>query len=122
MWSQTCTNIAEFTTTVPDLMDVMREREDDDISDICTSLRPHPDGIIALFPSKELSLTKAGFVEPLTTPMRHPLYCENPDGYNLLRIDYLVHDFEKLCLDLKPTSRRVLIDMGASLEFHGGEQ
>ena len=118
--------IEGFTTNVPDLMDVMRERKmgnlDHDISDICKGLRPHPHGINALFPSKQLSLSKAGFVEPLTTPMRHPSFCESPVHSNLFRIDYLVHDFEKMCLDLKPTSRRVLIDMGASLQFHGDVQ
>ena len=35
-------------------------------------------------------------------------------------MDYLVHDFEyNMCRKLKRTSRLVLLDMGASLEFHG---
>ncbi len=36
-----------------------------------------------------------------------------------MSLDYLVHDFEAMCHNLKPHSRRILIDMGASLSFHG---
>lgn len=36
----------------------------------------------------------------------------------MMAMDYFVHDFEVMCHKLKPTSRRVLIDMGASLSFH----
>ena len=85
--------------------------------DICKATRPHPDGIQALFPSKQLSLTYNGYVEPLLTPMRSPKFCKNPNKY-VLDIDYLVHDFESMCLKLKPSSQIVLIDMGASLAFH----
>ena len=42
---------------------------------------------------------------------------------NLMSLDYLVHDFEAMCRKLKPTSKRVFIDIGASLSFHlGGEE
>eukprot|EP00536_Pseudo-nitzschia_multiseries_P016787 jgi/Psemu1/299337/fgenesh1_pm.1237_\ len=37
-----------------------------------------------------------------------------------MSLDYLVHDFEAMCETLQPTSRRVFIDMGASLAFHKG--
>jgi len=37
-------------------------------------------------------------------------------------LDYLVHDFEYMCRQLKPTSKRIFIDMGASLSFHHGER
>ena len=37
-----------------------------------------------------------------------------------MSLDYLVHDFEAMCNNLKPHSKTVLIDMGASLQFHGG--
>ena len=30
-----------------------------------------------------------------------------------------MHDYYTMCRNLKPTSTRVLIDMGASLSFHG---
>lgn len=35
-------------------------------------------------------------------------------------MSFLVHDFERMCLQLKPSSKIVLVDMGASLAFHGG--
>ncbi len=40
-------------------------------------------------------------------------------GNDIMGLDYLVHDFETLCRKLKPSSQIVLIDMGASLDFHG---
>jgi hypothetical protein len=81
--------------------------------------RPHPDGLKALFSnSNELSFTpNSGYVEPLYPPMRHHKFCENRDKY-VMSLDYLVHDFESMCLQLKPHSKIVLIDMGASLSFH----
>jgi hypothetical protein len=36
-------------------------------------------------------------------------------------LDYLVHDFASMCRQLKPSSRIVLVDIGASLDFHLGE-
>ena len=88
--------------------------------DVCASAQPHPDGIEALFPSKQLSLSKSEFVEPLTPPMRDHRICENQRKY-LMSLEYLVHDFEAMCRTLKPHSKRILIDMGASLKFHGGK-
>lgn len=38
---------------------------------------------------------------------------------HLMNMEYLVHDFYSMCLQLKRNSRIVFIDMGASLEFHG---
>ena len=37
-------------------------------------------------------------------------------------MNYIVHDFEAMCHQLKPHTRRVLIDMGASLEFHNNRR
>jgi hypothetical protein len=68
---------------------------------------------------KQLSLTKSGYIEPLTPPMRSHKFCSNNDVMNM---DYLVHDYETMCRNLKPTSRRVLFDLGASLAFHGSDQ
>jgi hypothetical protein len=82
-----------------------------DTTGICKTARLHPDGLKALFPNSELSHGNSGFLEPLTTPMRHPNYCWN--GRSLFDLNYLVHDFEAMCLKLKQTSRIVLIDMGA---------
>lgn len=70
--------------------------------------------------SDQLSLTRSGYVEPLLPPMRHPDWCfvEGPrKRKKLLNTDYLVHDFGRMCRMLKPTSRIVLFDLGASLEF-----
>ena len=115
-------------TPIPDLLDSMRHtintKKNLDLNqwydEICPTLRPHPNGLQALFPSKQISMTPSGeYIEPLLTPMRHPNYClhgfTRPD---LFRIDYLIHDFESMCRQLKPTSRRIFIDMGASLAYH----
>lgn len=88
---------------------------------VCSDTKLHPDGLSALFPSKQLSLSKSGYIEPLTPPMRFHKVCSNR-GKHLMSLDYLVHDFEAMCLNLKPTSKKVLIDMGASLSFHGNAQ
>jgi len=69
--------------------------------------------------SGQLSRTKSsGWVEPLLPPMRHPNFCMKKAG-NILNIEYLVHDFAAMCRKLKPTSRIVLFDMGASPKFSG---
>ena len=39
----------------------------------------------------------------------------------MMRMDYMIHDFERMCLDLNPNGRNILIDMGASLDFHKDE-
>jgi hypothetical protein len=92
-------------------------------NDVCKQLRLHPDGLQGLFRSNQLSYSKSGYIEPLTPPMRSHQFCldEKPYDY-VLTLDYLVHDFEAMCQMLKPTSRIILIDMGASLEFHGTNQ
>jgi hypothetical protein len=72
----------------------------------------------ALFPSRQLSMGSAGWMEPLLPPFRHADFCYNRKA--LLDLTFLVHDFGAMCRKLKRTSRTVLIDMGASLDFHGG--
>ena len=64
----------------------------------------------------QLSKTVKGFIEPLSTPMRHPMFCFRRK--RLMDMKYMVHDFEAICHEMKPFSRTVLIDMGASLDFH----
>lgn len=55
--------------------------------------------------------------------MRHHKFCqEDKHDQYILSLDYIVHDFESICRSLKPTSRRILIDMGALLDFHGSDQ
>ena len=85
--------------------------------DVCSSAKLHPDGLIGLFPSKQLSLTKSGYIEPLTAPMCSHKYCHNKSIANLMLLDYLVHDYETMCRNLKPTSKRVLFDLGTTLDL-----
>jgi len=106
--------------TIPNLMHNIKHSSAGTEHDICNSLRPHPDGILGLFPSKQLSLSSSGYVEPILPPMRHPGLCGDPSKH--LSMDFLVHDFEAMCHKLKPTSKLVLIDIGASLDFHGRNQ
>ncbi|KAL7527697.1 hypothetical protein ACHAXR_002083 [Thalassiosira sp. AJA248-18] len=106
--------VKDFTPVNFDILDhIQRNRS----HSICSSLRLHPDGLSALFPSNQLSLSKSGWLEPLTPPMRFHKFCD--DRRHLMSLDYLVHDFEAMCHNVKPTSKSVLIDMGASLDFHG---
>ena len=51
--------------------------------------------------------------------MRNPRFCDDTAKL-ALDIDYIIHDFEAMCLQLKPASKIILIDMGASLAFHAG--
>lgn len=75
----------------------------------------------ARFPSQQLSHTgRSGFVEPLTTPMRHPKFCTKGREY-LMDMKYMVHDFGYMCRHLHSRARTVLIDMGASLSYHDGQ-
>jgi hypothetical protein len=85
--------------------------------DVCSSAKLHPDGLIGLFPSKQLSLTKSGYIEPLTAPMCSHKYCHNKSIANLMSLDYLVDDYETMCRNLKPTSKRVLFDLGTTLDL-----
>ena len=88
--------------------------------EICDATKLHPDGITGFFSRNQLSLTASGYVEPLLPPQRHPNLCGSEEY--IMSMDYLVHDFEAMCHKLKPTSKLVLIDIGASLDFHGKDQ
>eukprot|EP00550_Attheya_septentrionalis_P012705 CAMPEP_0198303720 /NCGR_PEP_ID=MMETSP1449-20131203/57035_1 /TAXON_ID=420275 /ORGANISM="Attheya septentrionalis, Strain CCMP2084" /LENGTH=377 /DNA_ID=CAMNT_0044006227 /DNA_START=108 /DNA_END=1241 /DNA_ORIENTATION=+ len=108
---------------IPDLLTTIQENSKFSSiinHNVCKTARPHPDGVRGLFPNSQLSLSDSGYIDPLLPPMRNNKICENMRY--LMSLDYLVHDFEAMCRKLKPTSRRVLIDMGASLDFHGREQ
>eukprot|EP00978_Attheya_sp_CCMP212_P034744 scaffold147254_cov57-Attheya_sp.AAC.1 len=110
---------------IPDLLTAIQEHSKSSSSPnhhICKTARPHPDGIRGLFPNSQLSFSDSGYIDPLLLlpPMRHNKFCQNGRSY-LMSLDYLVHDFEAMCRKLKPTSRRVLIDMGASLNFLGSK-
>mmetsp|Transcript_23245 Transcript_23245/g.34600 ORF Transcript_23245/g.34600 Transcript_23245/m.34600 type:complete len:406 (+) Transcript_23245:49-1266(+) len=114
--------IENFDAEIPPLMDEMRQTGGKNWANTCKALRPHPDGIEALFPSQQISKLpfNNGYVEPLLPPMRHPAFCDDVEETHIVRLDYMVHDFEAMCLSLKPHSRIVLFDLGASLKFHRG--
>ena len=101
-------------------IDVLEEIQRTGNHDVCSRLKLHADGLIGLFESKQLSLSTSGWVEPLLPPMRYHEFCF--DKRQLMKLDYLVHDFEAMCNNLKPTSKKVFIDMGASLSFHSGSR
>ena len=109
---------------IPDLLKSIQSS--DGSHDVCAKARPHPKlGLGAFFEPNQLSHTTSGYVEPITTPMRHPTFCAKRKRIkkrNIMSLNYLVHDFEAMCRKLKPTSTRVLIDLGASLDFHGKRQ
>ncbi len=108
--------LKEFDEPIGDIFDVIRDNKSEKHHTTCKNLRLHPDGLMGIFQSGQLSLTKAGYVEPLVTPLRHPDYCFLQDRYNKFRIDYVVHDYEAMCKNMKPTSKRVLIDIGTSAQ------
>lgn len=100
--------------------DDLRTLIEKDGYDVCHKVEVHPDGLPAIFTSRQLSLTRAGWVEPLLPPMRHPGICFGRVIPKLMDMEYMVHDFGSMCRKLRKTSRTVLIDMGASLDFHSG--
>lgn len=107
-------------SSISNLMTNIKHSRARDLPGICKTTRLHPEGMMGLFPSNQLSLTSSGYVEPLLPPLRHPKFCKNKSF--LMSMDYLIHDFEAMCHTLRPHSKLVLIDMGASLSFHGGNQ
>ena len=86
---------------------------------ICDTLMLHPQGLKGIFPSGSLTQTAKGLVEPIVPPMRHPQFCKEKKF--LMTLDYLVHDSPTYCRQLKRSSRIILIDMGAALDFHRDE-
>mmetsp|Transcript_23228 Transcript_23228/g.39714 ORF Transcript_23228/g.39714 Transcript_23228/m.39714 type:complete len:384 (-) Transcript_23228:363-1514(-) len=107
-------------TTLPNLMtEIIHTGK----HDVCATTRLHPEGLRGLFPSGQLSITPNGYVEPMLPPMRHPRICHPENNaalkYWMFDLNYLVHDWERMCRRLKPHSKLVLIDMGASFDFQG---
>lgn len=106
--------------------DIRLRMETEDLQTICQSLELHQAGLPGIFPSGQLSKTEtAGFMEPLLPPLRHPDFCfvskkehDTQRRKALFDLGYLVHDFGAMCRKLKRHSRIVLVDMGASLDFH----
>ena len=110
--------------------------------EVCAQVDLHPQGLLGIFPSGQLSWTPAGYVEPLLPPLRHPRLCADgwtiPGGptvgehgvvladtvHNLnwmLNLGYLIQDFGFMCRKQTITSRNIFIDMGASLNYHQSE-
>ena len=67
---------------VPKDLRVMFKENPGQKDKICDSLELHQDGMLGLFPSRQLSYTRAGWVEPLTPPMRHHSLCYSGDLYS----------------------------------------
>jgi hypothetical protein len=51
---------------------------------VCSSAKLS-EGLIGLFPSNQLSLTKSGYIEPLTPPTRLHKFCSDPSRQNLMK-------------------------------------
>lgn len=100
---------------IPDLRQELRKGRPRD--EVCRQVELHPQGLEGIFKSGQLSTGRFGKIEPLLPPLRHPAFCNTHD--NLLNLAYLVHDFGAMCRRLSSRSRTVLVDMGASLLFHG---
>lgn len=105
-------------TSVPDIRTLLTS--DEDREQACRQLELHPLGLQGIFGgSQQLSHTASvGWIEPILPPQRYPELCFNSTRANKISMSYLVHDFANMCRKLKPTSRIILIDMGASLSFH----
>jgi len=109
--------VQNFQAVVPDLRKTISETGN---HEICKTLRLHPEGMQGIFPSNQLSLSRAGYVEPMLPPFRSHKICFKRRSF--MDMSFLVHDFERMCLQLKPSSKIVLVDMGASLAFHKGKK
>jgi hypothetical protein len=124
---------------VPDFR-VLLENETSKQDEVCSLADLDPKGLLGIFKGGQLSRTRAGLVEPLLTPLRHPRLClggfeVGPEDFGggvtlaksrfapawLLDLGYLVHDFSAMCRQQKPKSRNIFVDMGASLNFHDGD-
>jgi hypothetical protein len=92
--------------------------DNSNIDQVCGQVSMDMEG---LFPSRQLSRGSSGLMEPLLPPFRHGEYCFSQTKKVQLDLSFLVHDFGAMCRKLKRTSRTVLIDMGASLDFHAGK-
>lgn len=108
--------LKSFPVVEKDIRTLLKENPEN-ASQVCQGLELHPEGILGLFPSKQISYTRSGYVEPLLPPLRNPRFCFQ--GRNILNMDYMIHDFAEMCRRLRPGGRTVFVDMGAALDFHG---
>lgn len=93
-------------------------REVLDKANVCKSLEVSSGQTLINLFQGELSESRSGFIEPILPPLRSPSFCFNRMT-GILSLDYLIHDFVEICEQLKPSSRIVFFDLGASLHFHG---
>lgn len=114
------TDLDNYIDTIKKFQPVTLELIDEETHTACDALKLHPDGMSAMFPSGQLSLSSSGWVEPLYPPLRSHKFCY--EERHVMSLDYLVHDFEAMCHKLKPTSKKIFVDMGASLSFHASQQ
>jgi len=85
-------------------------------SQVCQKTELHEQGLSGIFRSGQLSSGRFGKIEPLLPPLRHPGLCF--ERHFVMSLEYLVHDFGNMCRKTTSTSRNVMIDLGASLDFH----
>lgn len=106
---------------VHDIMKTIKRSSQEDIPNICKSLKPQNyHSIDKFFSNSDLSYSsRMGYMEPLLPPMRHPLFCKKGFKY-VFSLDYLIHDFEAMCNSLTPYSKLIMIDMGADLARESG--
>jgi hypothetical protein len=105
---------------VRDIRTLFHEKEQ-----ACQALALHPDGLEGLFAPHHLSQLPRhlGYAEPLLPPLRHHNLCFSDSQpvvqwEDLFDMSYMIHDFRAMCHALTPTSRIILVDMGASLAYH----
>jgi hypothetical protein len=123
---------------IPDVRLLFNGRNSSEQDEICMVTDVDPRGLQGIFRSGQLSRTlSSGYLEPLLPPLRHPKFCMDGTKFPsipfekgvtlaasamnfnfLMDLGYLVHDFGQICRQHKITSRNILIDMGASLNFH----
>ncbi|KAL7502180.1 hypothetical protein ACHAWX_000482 [Stephanocyclus meneghinianus] len=113
-----------------DLMKIFNPVEDDlrksiepgeaNIEKVCNITKIHPDGLEGIFTKEHVSISNTmGAMEPLLPVFRSQKICDDARKH-LMSMEYLIHDFYSMCKNLKRHSRTIFVDMGASLEFHGG--
>jgi hypothetical protein len=112
--------VRDFAGINADLRELKRSSSALNSTAICDRVKLGSGGIKSIFSgSGQLSWSDSGYVEPLTTPMRHPRFCSDQEF--LMDMNYMIHDFETMCEKIQPHATTVLIDMGASLSYHNDQ-
>lgn len=107
------TQLQKFQSPYKDIRRVLHE------PNVCQNLQVDSSVSLKEMFHGQLSTSGRGLVEPLFPPLRSPSFCDK--GHTgIMSLDFLIHDFVAICQDLKPSSRIVFFDLGASLKFHAG--